>query len=65
MKTVKDKKKFGLNKKPKNKSTRKGYQFDKEQRKKRRKIMKQLKHKCFFNIPWTEEEKDMYTNLRF
>ena len=38
MKTVKDKKKFGYNKKPKNKSTRKGYQFDKEQRKQRRKF---------------------------
>lgn len=65
MKAVKDKKKFGYNKKPKNKSTRKGCQFDKEQRKQRRKFIKQMKHKCNFNIPWTEEEKDIYLNLKF
>lgn len=65
MKTVKDKKKFGYNKKPKQKTKRKGYQFDKEQRKYRRKFLKLIKHKTNFNIPWTDEEKEIYINLKF
>lgn len=65
MKAVKDKKKFGYNKQPKNKTTRKGYQFDKEERKYRRKFLKLIKHKIEFHIPFTEEEKNIYMKQQF
>ena len=65
MKAVKDKKKFGYNKNLKINLQEKGIKFDKEQRKQRRKFIKQMKHKCDFNIPWTEEEKRYLSNLKY
>jgi hypothetical protein len=59
MKTIKDKKKFGYNKQTKNRTARKGYQFDKEQRKCRRKILKLIKHKIKFKIPFSEDEQNI------
>lgn len=57
MKTLKDKKKFGKNKKPKNPNCRVfGIGKGKEYRKYERKWEKLLKHKKLFHIPLTTEE---------
>lgn len=63
MKTIKDKKKFGKNKKPKNRNCKVfGVCKDKEYRKWERQLIRQIKHKILFHIPLNEEE-EKYNSL--
>lgn len=57
MKTIKDKRKFGWNKKPKNSNCKVfGYSLPKEIRKEERKLLKLINHKILMHIPLTSEE---------
>lgn len=57
MRAMKDKKKFGWNKKPKNHRCKVfGYSLPKEIRKEERKLLKLIKHKILMYIPLTLEE---------
>lgn len=57
MRAIKDKKRFGKDKKPKNRNCKVfGYSYPKESRKYRRKLIRQIKHKLLFRIPLNEEE---------
>lgn len=57
MKALKDKKKFGKDKKPKNRLCLKfGYCYGKEYRKYKRQTIKAIKHKLLFKISLSEEE---------
>lgn len=62
MKTLKDKKKFGKGKTPKNRNCRIfGYSYPKDSRKWHRKLVKQIKHKLLFKIPLNEEEQHYFS----
>ena len=57
MKALKDKRKFGKGKKPKNRNCKVfGICDGKEYRKQKRQLIKQIKHKLLFCIPLDEEE---------
>lgn len=57
MRTLKDKRKFGKGKKPKNRNCKVfGACYGKEYQKWKRKLIKQIKHKLLFNISLNEEE---------
>lgn len=57
MRTIKDKKKFGKDKKPKNRNCKSFGACDgKDYRKWKRQLIKQIKHKLLFHIPLNEEE---------
>lgn len=68
----KDSKKFGWNKPSKNKKSKKGYQYDKEYRKARRKLLRAKKHQLFLTGELTvinqriqEMEKYPYTHFYY
>lgn len=63
MKAIKDKKKFGWDKKPKNRNCKTfGYSLGKEFRKEERKLKKMINHKMLMKIPLTFDEVK-YINL--
>ena len=57
--SVKDKKKFGKDKGPKNRNSKKGYQLDKVYRKEQRKKLKADRHKLFL----TGELNEIYKRI--